>query len=94
MTGRSGRRSRRRRVFCATSPPAWLLNRRGFDMRKLAIGITGRQRLWSGASFLAWNADATTLTGATTARPGADHSLAEKAGCWLQVVGRGAAKGV
>jgi hypothetical protein len=51
-------------------------------MRKLAIGIAGAAVLLL-AGALAWNAEATTLTSATTAYPATSFSLAEKAGCWL-----------
>jgi hypothetical protein len=51
-------------------------------MRKLVIGTTGAVALLL-AGILAWNAEATTLTGAITARPGTNYSLVEKAGCWL-----------
>ena len=49
-------------------------------MRKVAIGITGAVVLLL-AGILAWNAEATTLTGATTFRAGTNYSLIEKAGC-------------
>jgi hypothetical protein len=50
-------------------------------MRKLVIRITAAAAiLLAGA---AWNAEATTLTGAATVRPGTSYSLVEKAGCWL-----------
>ena len=51
-------------------------------MRKLVIGITGTLALLL-AGLLAWNVEASSLTSSTTARPGANYSLAEKAGCWL-----------
>jgi hypothetical protein len=56
-------------------------------MRKLAIGITAAVALLL-AGILAWNAQATPLTGATTVRPGTNSSLVEKAcschyvACW------------
>jgi hypothetical protein len=51
-------------------------------MRKLAIGIAAAVALML-AGILAWNAEATPLTGATTVPPATSHSLVEKAGCWL-----------
>ena len=51
-------------------------------MRMLVIGITAATALLL-AGALAWNAKATTLTGATIVRPGANYSLIEKAGCML-----------
>lgn len=51
-------------------------------MHKLVIGITAAAALLL-AGALAWNAEATTLTGAMTARPAANYSLVEKAGCWV-----------
>jgi hypothetical protein len=51
-------------------------------MRKLVIGITVVVTLLLGG-ILAWNAEATTLTGATTVYPRTNFSLVEKAGCWL-----------
>ena len=50
-------------------------------MRKLAIGITGAVALLL-AGILAWNAEATTTSAATT-YPATNFSLVEKAGCWL-----------
>ena len=58
-------------------------------MRKLPMGIsTAIALLLTG--MLAWNAGATTLTGATAAHPGASYSLVEKVGCrrsWLCPMG-------
>jgi hypothetical protein len=51
-------------------------------MRKLALGITAALALM-GAGVLAWNAEATTLSGAAIAHPEAQSALIEKAGCWL-----------
>jgi hypothetical protein len=51
-------------------------------MRKTVMGITGTLTLLL-AGLLAWNAEASSLTSSTTARPGANYSLVEKAGCWL-----------
>jgi hypothetical protein len=51
-------------------------------MRQLVIGITAAVTLLLGG-ILAWNAEATTLTGATTVHPGTNFSLVEKAGCWF-----------
>jgi hypothetical protein len=51
-------------------------------MRKLVIGITAAATLLF-AGILAWNAEATPLTGAAAIPPGTNHSLVEKAGCWL-----------
>jgi hypothetical protein len=47
-------------------------------MRKLAIGITGAAALLL-AGILAWNAQATPLTGSTTLYLAANQSLVEKA---------------
>ena len=49
-------------------------------MRKLVIEVTGAVALLL-AGILAWNAEATPLTGATTVRLGTKYSLVEKAGC-------------
>jgi len=50
-------------------------------MHKLTIGVTAAVALL--AEILVWNAEATTLSGATTVHPGANFSLVERAGCWL-----------
>jgi len=50
-------------------------------MRNLTIGIaTVVIPLFAGV--LAWNAEATPLTG-TVMQPGVNYSLVERAGCWL-----------
>jgi hypothetical protein len=51
-------------------------------MRKLVIGIAAAAALLM-VGAIAWNAEATTLTSSTTAHPGTNYSLVEKAGCWL-----------
>jgi hypothetical protein len=51
-------------------------------MRKLVIGISAALALLLGG-ILAWNAEATPLTGATATHPATSYSLVEKAGCWL-----------
>jgi hypothetical protein len=51
-------------------------------MRKLTIGIAGTAALML-AGFLTWNAEATPLTGVTAVPSGMNHSLVEKAACWL-----------
>jgi hypothetical protein len=51
-------------------------------MRKLTIGIAGTAVLML-AGILAWNAEATPLTGATTVPAAPNQSLVQKAGCWL-----------
>ena len=51
-------------------------------MRKSVIGIAGTLALML-AGILAWDADATTLTNAAAGQRLANHSLVEKAGCWL-----------
>ena len=60
------------------SPP----NRKGVDMRKLAIAMAWVAALVI-AAILAWNAEATTLTSAAAFHSETNHSLVEKAGCWL-----------
>jgi hypothetical protein len=51
-------------------------------MPNLAIGITLALALMI-AGVLAWNAEATTLTSATTAHTTTSYSLLERTGCWL-----------
>jgi hypothetical protein len=51
-------------------------------MRTFAIGITAAVALMLGG-ILAWNAEATPLTGSTAARPATNYSLIEKVGCLL-----------
>ena len=51
-------------------------------MRKPVIGISAAIALLL-AGILAWNAEATPLAGLTAAHPATNHSLVEKAGCWL-----------
>jgi hypothetical protein len=51
-------------------------------MRKLVIGTSAAAALLL-AGVLAWNAEATPLTRATTVPSGTNYSLVEKAGCWL-----------
>ena len=67
-------------ALCANLGPSNGFTAAGVDMRKLAIGITAAVALML-TGILAWNADATPLTGSTTARPGTNYSLVEKAGC-------------
>ena len=51
-------------------------------MPKLAIAMAGVAALVP-AAILAWNAEATTLTSAAAFHSETNHSLVEKAGCWL-----------
>jgi hypothetical protein len=69
-------------ALCANLSPSNDFETEGVDMRKLAIGITAAVELML-IGILAWNADATPLTGSTTVRPGTNYSLVEKAGCKL-----------
>jgi len=51
-------------------------------MRKFVVGIAGAVALML-AGILAWDAEATPLSGATAVHPEASYSLVERAGCWL-----------
>jgi hypothetical protein len=59
-------------------------------MRKAVIGIVGAIALML-AGVLAWNAEATPLTGVTSTSPAMSHSLVERVACgvWGPVCGGG-----
>ena len=59
-----------------------LHEKKGVDMRKLATRIAFASALLLAGAW-AWNAEATTLSGAAIAQPETNYSLIEKAGCWL-----------
>lgn len=56
--------------------------KKGVDMRQLAKRIAFASALLLAGAW-AWNAEATTLSGAAIAQPETNYSLIEKASCWL-----------
>jgi hypothetical protein len=59
-----------------------LHEKKGVDMRKLATRIAFASALLLAGAW-AWNAEATTLSGAAIAQPETNYALIEKTGCWL-----------